>query len=82
MDAAVSPRAVFVVTFVETDGTGGVQILGVYASEPDARRAINRASAHTAFAGKGDLFFVDHFELGRDDWPNWMIDSARASNDQ
>ncbi len=81
MDTTKLPSAVFVVTFVDKNGTGGAQILGVYASESDARGAIDRASAHAAFAGKGDLFFVDHFELGRDDWPSWMTGSARASND-
>jgi hypothetical protein len=75
---ADSPR-IFLVTFMEEVGPGGIQVLGAYASKDAAHAAIDRAKKHPIFAGRGDLYWVDEYEIGEDDWPVWATKPARHS---
>ncbi|MDE2182782.1 MAG: hypothetical protein KGJ78_07150 [Alphaproteobacteria bacterium] len=62
--------AVLVVTHMPAEG-GAIKILGVYASEEAARAAIERAKAHAALGGHADFYWIDEYEVGKDDWLSW-----------
>jgi hypothetical protein len=62
---------VYLVTFVSRTNPQPVKVLGAYASEADARAAIERAQAHPAFGGETECFWVDEYAIGEDDWTGW-----------
>ncbi len=67
---------VFLVTHLPAEGEAtGLKVLGVYATEEAARAAIERAIAHPAFHGQQDFYWIDHYEIGKDDWPLWTPQS-------
>jgi len=63
-----APSVVLVTFLSEKDPDARLKILGVYANEDDARAAIARAKSHPAFAGAEDFFWLDAYEIGKDDW--------------
>ena len=50
----------------EMEGDEEVKLVGVYASEGDAREAKDRALRRPGFADAPDGFSIDGYELGRD----------------
>ncbi len=69
-DRSMPVTNIYLVTFIPRTGPKPLQVLGAYASEADARAAIERAQAHPSFGGQTEFFRVDQYKIGEDDWPD------------
>jgi hypothetical protein len=66
---------VFVVQHVnETeDGNEDVKFIGVYATESDARSAIDGLKSQPGFAERPEGFCVDEYDVGKTHWPEGFV---------
>lgn len=65
------PSAVFLITFVVPAHPEVPKILGIYESEEAARAAIERAKTHPSVGDNDNLFWIDEYDLGKDEWLPW-----------
>ena len=67
-------KAVFIVTHsYELQGAEQIKIIGAYASKKDAQLAVRRKKRYPGFRKYPKGFYIDCFELGRDQWDEGFI---------
>ncbi|MCP4118749.1 MAG: hypothetical protein GY737_25815 [Desulfobacteraceae bacterium] len=55
------------------DGTEDVKLIGVYRSRENAEKAISRLSNQPGFRDAQDGFFIDKYELDKDQWTEGYV---------
>lgn len=56
-----------------TDGHEDVKFIGVYATQEDAGRAIERVKRQPGFRDSPEGFLVDKYEVGKDHWTEGFV---------
>jgi hypothetical protein len=76
----MSTASVYVVQHVLElpDDAEEIKMIGVYSSELDAQRAVERLRLVEGFRNYPDGFSVDRYELNKDHWTEGYISRAEA----